>query len=146
MCEWKIMDTEETELERNHRESKRETQKKNRENNKEKIEIWKRNNSFLNILRNITFTILVTFQNFVIITLSILRPRTTHHLRFLNSDSHSNFWVIFNFFLELRSKFVQFCTKFEVKLVLFFRRNLLVFGYLLLRNKSLVFQQIFDFI
>ena len=33
------MDTEETELERNHRESKRETQKKNRENNKEKIEI-----------------------------------------------------------------------------------------------------------
>ena len=44
------MDTEEIwELERNHRESKRETQKKHRENNKEKIKIWKRNISFLNI-------------------------------------------------------------------------------------------------
>ena len=81
------MDTEETwELERKHRESKRETQKKHRENNKEKIEIWKGNISFLNILRNITFTILVTFQIFVIITLSIIRPRTTHDLRFPNSD------------------------------------------------------------
>ena len=51
MCEWKIMNTEETE----------------RKKNKEKTSIWKPDIGLLNFLRDIKYTILATFQIFVVI-------------------------------------------------------------------------------
>ena len=65
-CELKIMNTEETQ----------------RKKTMKKTLIWKHDIGFLNFRRNITFTILATFQNFIIITLSTPRPWTTHDVRF----------------------------------------------------------------
>ena len=67
-CELKIINTEETQRKKN-----------------EKTLIWIHDIGFLNLRRNITFTILAT-QNFVLITLSNLRPSTTHEVHFLIDD------------------------------------------------------------
>ena len=61
------------------------TEEKQREKKKKTL-IWICNSGFLNFHGNITFIILATFQNFVIITLSTLRPLTTHDVRFLIAD------------------------------------------------------------
>ena len=66
--------------------------------------IWKHEITFFNVLVNITFTILATFQILLLITLSTLRPWTTHDVSFTSAD-----FSIFNYFqlfLEAGSKLV----------------------------------------
>ena len=68
-CKWKIMNKEERE----------------RKKSEEKASIWKHDVGLLNFLRNITFTILLTFQIFVIVNFWSLR-RTTHDVSFSSAD------------------------------------------------------------
>ena len=58
-----------SEVQMKNNEYRKNTEKKTRK----KISVWKHNIGFLNSLRNL-FTILATFQNFVIITFSTRRP------------------------------------------------------------------------
>ena len=105
------------------------TEKTQRKKTMKKISIWKYNTSFSNFFRNMTFTNLATFQNFVIMTLSTLRPRATHCVRFSKRRLWSyQLFSYFQLFLEPGSKLVQFSTKFKVKQVLFLRQNELVCG------------------
>ena len=77
--EWKVMSTEQT-------------QKNKR---KEKTLIWKHDIGLLNFLRNITFTVLATFQTFATIFLSAFRPWTMHNVCFSSSDL-VRFWVTYS--------------------------------------------------
>ena len=68
-CEWKIMNTEETQ----------------RKQNKEK-KLQFENTILVPWIFLEPFAILLTFQNFVIITMSTLRPWTMHDVRFSSAD------------------------------------------------------------
>ena len=84
-CEWKTLNTEET------------------ENTVKKIgiSIWKHDIGFLNFLRLITFTILTAFKNFVIITLPNLGLRKMYDVCFQTLVSFSNCWVTCSCFYKL---------------------------------------------
>ena len=96
---------------------------------RKKTSVWKHDIGLLNFLRNITFTILATFQFFFINY--PVNPQTLNHApctfftRWLIISNVELLTVV----LEAGSKLAQFCTKFKVKWVLFLCRNVLVCGY-----------------
>ena len=89
-------------------EHRKNTEKKTRK----KISIWKHSIGFLNFLRNL-FTILATFQNFVIITFSTRRPRIGRRRTFFMGRLVIAISESFPIFLEAESVLVQFYTKFK---------------------------------
>ena len=96
------------------------------------ISIWKHDIGFLNFLRFITFRILTTFKNFVIITLPNLGLRKMCDVRFQTLVSLSHFWATCSCFYKL------WVSSFNSPLIL--NKLGLIFGLnlLVLRNKSVL--------
>ena len=59
----------------------------------------------------------------------LVNPQNLNDGRFSRADQSQQFLSHFQLFLEAVSKFVQFCTKFKLKWVLYLRRNVLVYEY-----------------